>query len=87
MKKFRKPKAAPPNTLKVLWGSSHGKEDMFYVWGPGCSASDGRLFNTVLFQTPTFSHKNLIEDLKARGYDITTLRITVKKANSARINC
>lgn len=85
MKRFRMPKAKPKE-LKVCWGNSHDMgEDIYYCWGDGCSKRDGGLLHTIFSaERPPVFHgerwqKSLTDELKARGYDITTFKFSIKK--------
>ena len=60
-----------------------GKDgDLLYQWGEGCSSKDGALLHSVFNYgrfdgvTKTFS-PSLLEELAARGYDLTTLQLSV----------
>ena len=75
-------------TLEVVWGNSREQgEDIYYVHGPGTSKADASLLHHVLacerrrFSLPGEPEyaPSLMDELKARGYDITTFRLTVKK--------
>jgi hypothetical protein len=62
--------------LRVFW--SKRDQDLMFQW-EGTQSRDGHLFHQWLNHTRGFDGKTLVEELKERGYDIGTLRITVKK--------
>lgn len=72
-----------PGEVKV----QHGKvaNDLMMCWGDGTAKADAALLIRAL-TSPT--HRpidntwapSLIDDLKDRGYDITTLKISIEKA-------
>lgn len=83
-------KPAKPGELKALWGRAdrHDGPDVCYVWGQGVDRADGRLLHTYLstermtYAFPSMDIKyepSLLDELEARGYDITTLKISIKK--------
>lgn len=60
-----------PRTLKAGWGSSsESHNDLHYVWGEGIQTCDARLLNSHL--------PELVKELEKRGYDLKTLRFSVK---------
>ena len=84
MKRFRSPKAKP-GELKAQWGKlPHDTPDLCYAWGDGVSRADGHLLHNVLsgerFRPGSFERDpSLLDELKARGYDLTTLKISIQK--------
>jgi len=90
MKRFRKPKAKPGELL-VKWGDSkEGGPDVYYCWGEGVPKRDGSYLQYVLGCTranPLYPSRpgessqepSLLDGLKSRGYDLTTLRFSIKK--------
>lgn len=89
MKRFRLPKLKD-GELRVYWGKlPHDSPDIVYEWkGDSSMRRDSRLLHYHLgsqqpdpFTQPIFSKMNpsLIEELEARGYDITTLRFSIQK--------
>lgn len=89
MKRYRRPKLKE-GELRVFWGKLPDDEpDMLYAWqGDSSMKQDGRFLN-VFFQcqspdphvTPLFSKMlpSLVQELEARGYDITTLHFSILK--------
>lgn len=87
MKRYRQPKQVPL-TLKAQWGKMPDDDpDFIFSWGTGCSGADARLLNNVLcherYRHPLLREMkpmpSLVEELKARGYDVTTLRFSIRK--------
>lgn len=94
MKRIRniKPK---PGELVMFWGKlPHDSPDVCYAWGAaGANKCDGSLLNHVIGsprmriaygaerekQGPYVWDKSLLDELKARGYDITTLRFYIRQ--------
>lgn len=58
--------------------------DVLYEWGDGCSKADGGLLHYHLgtgryeLGTKDFG-RSLIEELHSRGYDLTTLKFSIRK--------
>ena len=89
-KRFRKPKMAD-GELKMYWGKpdKHDGPDVVLAWqGDASMRRDTNLLHyhlccerPDLSVRPLFSkmQPSLIEELKARGYDITTLKFSIKK--------
>jgi hypothetical protein len=71
--------------LKAKWGSIEGDSpDLCYVWGPGVARVDAALLHGALSMRQCMPlsmdfEPSFMEDLKARGYDISTLEISVCK--------
>ena len=89
MKRYRTPKLKN-GELRVYWGKlPHDSPDVIYSWqGDRSMKRDTALlchhFGSKTpdpFEKPIFSKMNpsLIEELEARGYDITTLRFSIMK--------
>lgn len=88
-KRLRKPKLKD-GELRVYWGKlPHNDPDVCLAWqGNGNMRQDTALLHKVLCARrpnphvhPIFSEMepSLIEELKLRGYDITTLRFSIQK--------
>lgn len=86
--------AKKPNTLSVRWSRAreHGDTtiagqrfhgDLLYEWGDGCHKADCALMHYALgCEHPTIDRTwapSLLKKLHDRGYDITTLRFSIKK--------
>ena len=90
MKRFRKPKLKD-GELMMYWGREAPGErpDIILAWqGDSSMRRDARYLHAVLatqkpdlFTTPLFSKMNpsFLEELEASGYDLTTLRFSIKK--------
>lgn len=89
MKRLRRPKLKD-GELRMYWGREpHDAPDVMYAWqGYEGGRADTRLLHYYLGSkrpdtsvTPLFSKMmpSLIEELKARGYDITTLQFSIMK--------
>ncbi len=71
---------AKPNELRIAWTRDRTMgPDFAYAWGDGCHKSDARLLHLML-ETKTSDGVTVLDELKARGYDLTTIRFSVKKA-------
>lgn len=79
-----------PGELVMMWGYADGEgPDIAYYGGDGVSRTDQRLLHSVLssprmvpdIKSPRqFAFDNsLIDELQARGYDLTTLRFSIRK--------
>ena len=72
---------AKPGEQKVCWGRP-GKgqtPSLCYAWGGnGADYSEGRLLCRTLEDTPIYEGRSLVEELERRGYDITTLKVTIQ---------
>ena len=88
-KRFRTPKLND-GELRMYWGKlPHDAPDIIIAWqGDSSMKRDSRMLYYLLcsdrpdpFAKPIFSkmEPSLIKELEARGYDITTLRLSVMK--------
>lgn len=88
-KRLRIPKAKP-GELRACWGKAdrHSGPDICYAWAPGIPSPDARLLHSTLtskrltFDFPSTNTKydlSFVEELEARGYDITTLRFSIQR--------
>lgn len=88
MKRWRAPKAKP-GELKAQWGKVDGCIDLCYANGPGTERADARLLHSALSneryrpsieQYPGYErYRSFLDELDARGYDLTTLRFSIQK--------
>lgn len=90
MAKRLRPHPFKPGVLEVYWGVLKGDPtpDIVYHRGDGCPKPDGHLLchafgckrESYDWQTrkPILA-PSLLEELEARGYDLTTLKFTIKK--------
>lgn len=100
MKRYRA-LTAKPGELKAGYGREdrHCSPSVVYVWGgQGAQKPDARILGAAFedkrqgyaFPSMTLEERpSLIEELEARGYDITTLRFSIRKKTptlSARLN-
>lgn len=61
-----------PKTLQAGYGKIRGHvEDLCFSWGEECDKSDARLLDRVF--------GDLLPELQRRGYDIHTLKFSVRK--------
>jgi hypothetical protein len=82
-RRLRAPKAKP-GELVAKWGKVEGMEDVCYAWGDGVSKCDAHLLNSALSakQHRPFDGSwspSFLDELKSRGYDITTLKFSIRK--------
>ena len=84
-----------PGVLEVYWGVTKGDPtpDIIYHRGEGCAKPDGHLLYSFFgckrerqdWQTgKTVFDQSLLEELEARGYDLTTLKFSIKKKTDQR---
>lgn len=90
MKRWRTP-TARPGQIKIAYGriDRHNNPDLCVAWGPGTDMKcTGRLIMNAItektlhakFPGPGHEYRpSLVDELEARGFDITTLRITIEK--------
>jgi hypothetical protein len=86
MKRVRIP-SAKPGELKMCWGRERRGEppELILCYGEGAGKRDANLMHYHLCtDRPTFDPRNrfdpsFINELEARGYDITTLKFSIKK--------
>lgn len=95
MSKRIRNRKAKPGELIMFWGKlPHDSPDVCYAWGAdGANKCDGHLLNSILgsprlriaYGEEREKHgqhvwdRSLLDELKARGYDITTLRFYIKQ--------
>lgn len=79
-KRFRTP-AAKEGELLVKYGQQYGEHDLFYCYPANeCGMrADSRLLVAAFESVAIHDGKTLRTLLEERGYDITTLKLTVKK--------
>lgn len=93
MRRYRTP-TAKPGEIKIVYGKAdrHSRPDLCVAWGEGTDMKcTGRLIMNAIdqktlhpkFPGPGHEYRpSLVEELEARGFDITTLRITIQKKES-----
>lgn len=91
MTRKKRAPVARPGELRVGWGVAErgDSEDVCYVWGgEGASKSDAYLLHNAIgssrfspsFERPRYTvEPSLLEELAERGYDLSTLRISIRK--------
>lgn len=79
-KRFRAPKAKEGELL-AKYGQEYGDKDIYYCWPENeCGMrADSRLVMSALEGVKIHDDKTLRELLIERGYDITTLKFTIRK--------
>jgi hypothetical protein len=84
-------KPGKPGVLSARWskkaeyGYNHGRRgDIEYNWGDGCSRADGALLHDTFSHAKNCLDSTFVDEITARGYDITTLRFTIKKSPLSR---
>lgn len=90
-KRFRTP-TAKPGELLVRYGKvPHDAPDVVIAWGDGVSKRDGAfLYYRLACGRPARlpdgePESSLIDELEARGYDITTLRFSIMKKQADEV--
>lgn len=95
MKKFRAPRAKPGQLKMQWGQLPGDNPDMCFCWGDGCSKRDGNLLHYMLASkrqrvvygeekdknggSPVVFDKSFLEELEARGYDLTTFKFSIQK--------
>lgn len=79
MKRWRTPKAKP-GELKIAYGKERGcNPDLYYCHGgDGAHKCDSRMLSHFIEGVTYFDDRNLRQELEHRGYDITTLKLTIQ---------
>lgn len=76
-KRYRR---AKDGEFRISWGSLDGDPPcLVYSRGKGVAGPDGHLLCFFFESTDSPSGKSLVDELTARGYDISTLEFVVKK--------
>lgn len=86
MKRYRRPKVAD-GQIKMQKGLYYGDVDMCVFFGDNIQKRDVKLMlNYICSERPSFvmngtseMRPSLIDELESRGYDLDTLRISIKK--------
>lgn len=69
---------AKPGELRMQW--SKRENDLAFSWGgEGACKADSNLLATALAMTPIAGGRTLRGQLEERGYDITTLRFSIRR--------
>lgn len=92
--RYRTP-TAKPGEIKIVYGKAdrYSAPDLCVAWGAGADMKcTGRLIMNAIdqktmhprFPGPGYEYRpSLVEELEARGFDITTLRITIQRKADA----
>lgn len=78
MKPVRAPRPRK-GVLELRYACVRWEPDIHFCWGEGCRSQDGHLINYAFNRVMDGETKTLLEELAARGYDITTIRFSIKK--------
>ena len=79
-KRCRTPKAKDGELL-VKFGQEYGDKDLYYCYPENeCGMKrDSKILMFAFERNEVWEGKTLRDELEARGYDITTLKFTIKK--------
>lgn len=69
---------AKSNQLKASF--SKGENDVVYAWGSECDKTDALVVKQALFDLTDSNGQTVVEQLKARGFDIASLKFSIDKA-------
>lgn len=81
MKKRIHVPVAKPGQLLARWGRVEPGEppSVVYAYGAaGACKADSRVLMEALEGARVFENRSLVQELEARGYDITTLRFSIE---------
>lgn len=94
-KHWREPKAKPGELLARWGKVKYADPDIVYAWGQGVPKGDSHLLHSALSAPrtrlnydakfpasrfdATIDEPSFLQELEARGYDLTTLRFSVQK--------
>ena len=81
MKRYRQP-VVKKGEIKVKWASDGGTPCLVYAWGEGLRKQHIIPLLDAFERAPNDLHrttKSLAQELEDNGFDITTLRFTIKK--------
>lgn len=68
---------ATPNQIKV--GFNKSAQDTAYAWGEECDKTDVLVLKEALFHLKDSQGKTAIDQLKERGFNIETLKLSIQK--------
>lgn len=80
-KRWRAP-TAKNGELLVKYGKSEGELDLFYCYNGVGMKPDSRVLMNAIERVEVFDGKSLKDVLTDRGYDITTLKFTIRKLDN-----
>lgn len=87
-KRYRVP-SAKPGQLIARFGKvdSYNDPSIVYAWGSeGASKPDSRLLSEALERAPVYDGRSLVEELEARGYDLTTLKFSIQMKQQSELS-
>lgn len=79
-KRYRTP-VAKPRELRAAYGRADrwSEPSIVYSWGgDGANKPDGRILSTAIEEAIVFDGKTLAQELDRRGYDLSTLRFSIR---------
>ena len=79
-KRYRTPKAKDGELL-VKFGQEHGDKDLYYCYPQNeCGMkNDSKIVTHAFERADVLNGKTLRKELEDRGYDITSLKFSIKK--------
>ena len=79
-KRYRTP-YAKDGELLVKYGQEDGERDIFYCWPPNGEGMrrDSNIVMSAFEMIDVCEGRSLREELELRGYDITTLKFSIRK--------
>ncbi len=88
-KRFGKPRAKK-GELKLKYGKIDGQNDHVIAWGDGIPPCDRALLYHLVNSKSYSPVRNVwddsfIEELEKRGYDLTTLQISIQKKKTEKM--
>lgn len=82
--KRRRAPRAKPGELRAVWAKSVEGRDLHFIRGEGVPRADGALLcHALTSKHYTTDERSLAEELHRRGYDLTTLRFSIRKKGEA----
>jgi hypothetical protein len=80
----RRPRILTPvarsSQLLARWGRAERGDapSIVYAWGAaGACKADSRILMAALEEAPVYEGLSLVSELKARGYDLTTIKFSI----------
>jgi hypothetical protein len=84
VKKRYRERRAKPGELRAYFGKADGDgPDVCFANGEGVDRASARLLHNALNSLPVCNGRSLLDELKARGFDIETLQFSIRKAGAA----
>jgi hypothetical protein len=76
---------ARPGEIKTGWNAR--ERDIGFAWGAdGAAKADANLLYGALCFKRVLGERTLIQELEARGYDLTTMRFSIRRKLRAAAN-